>query len=29
MVRIGRLLPERQWGHYAEAIRASMASLPG
>lgn len=23
MVRIGRLLPEHQWGHYAEAIRAS------
>lgn len=25
MVRIGRLLPERQWGHYAAQIRASPA----
>jgi 1-acyl-sn-glycerol-3-phosphate acyltransferase len=23
MVRIGRLLPERQWGHYGAAIRAA------
>jgi len=28
MVRIGRLLPEPQWGAYAEAIRASIAA-PG
>jgi len=25
MVRIGRLLPQRQWGAYAEAIGASRA----
>jgi hypothetical protein len=25
MVRIGRLLPERQWGAYTDAIRASGA----
>ena len=29
MVRIGRLLPERQWGAYAEQIGASSRSIPG
>jgi len=29
MVRIGRLLPERQWGHYADEIRTFRASRPG
>jgi 1-acyl-sn-glycerol-3-phosphate acyltransferase len=28
MIRIGRLLPERQWGAYADAIRASFGT-PG
>ena len=29
MVRIGRLLPERQWGAYADEIRASAATAGG
>lgn len=28
MVRIGRLIPERQWGSYADPIRASLAAEP-
>lgn len=29
MIRIGRLLPERQWGHYGDAIRGSLTADPG
>jgi hypothetical protein len=29
MVAIGRLLPERQWGVYAEAIRRSLTGSGG